>query len=300
MRSDTAEVLRKIRQGKSVSEKDLLLKLSNNRTILEHSLHIGRTPNCDKFENTKSLDVIFACNRFDLLKNTTLKTLFRPNPAIYNERYIDTLIRLYKEKKVLNITLYDVFNEYDSLYEVADLYLLYAKHNLLDQLYTLDNRLLLLKTKKRQTVKEKISDFFIPNDYDKEVTLLEILLSKNSKLTADKLIPDRGKANLEVNAILACYDLKYVGSILDYDDNPYIDRLEDSDSIEHERIPIDKTLGGIEIEVKLLQFSKAYPPLDITFGGIIIEDKFEQPRKAYGPIFVAVDGIVAPTKFLKP
>ena len=170
-----AEILKKTRSGKKVTESELLRKLNTGKTILEYCLERNRRVNCDRIEKSKSLNIIFKSKKFYLLHRTTLKALFKPNPSSDSERYIDTLIRLSKSDKSINMTLYNVFNDYDSLYEVADLYLLYAQNNLLSYLYPLDKDALLLEEDKRLTTKEKYHSFFFDNDNKpKKITFLEI------------------------------------------------------------------------------------------------------------------------------
>ena len=109
-----------------MEEKELLRVNSTGITKLEEILSNGGNPNCNSFDNKKSLDIILRTRRFDLLPKVTIKCLLRKRNG--NETYIDYLLRRFKRTKTINISLFDPFDKGASISDIAQLYIKYAQH----------------------------------------------------------------------------------------------------------------------------------------------------------------------------
>jgi len=110
-----------------IIEKSLLRKISGNY-ILENLLKNNEKIDECMFNRRESLDLILKYKRYDLLSRVTIRNLLRKKNS--KETYLDYILKEYEKNKNINISFVDPFDGIDSLRNIADLYIIYAKHNL--------------------------------------------------------------------------------------------------------------------------------------------------------------------------
>ena len=64
--------------------------------------------------------------------------------------------------------------------------------------------------------------------------------------------------------------------------------------------PIEVTLSGMVMEVRLLQFRKALSPMEVTPSGMVMEVSVSQEVNAYSPIVLTLSGMVMVCRLLLP
>ena len=124
------------------------------------------------------VDLIFKYERYDLLNNVYLRALIKL--ANLNETYMDIILEKYKEGIKIDITQSGIPLSFNTEM-TAKLYLIYAKHGLIEHLPKLD---------KGELLEEKNG-----------VRLIDKLLEEDKDLTM-KIIPDKVKEEFEIAMIL--------------------------------------------------------------------------------------------------
>jgi hypothetical protein len=67
---------------------------------------------------------------------------------------------------------------------------------------------------------------------------------------------------------------------------------EVSPLMENAKLPIDLTLPGITIEVRLLQSQNALLPMDVTLSGMVTDVKVLQFLKTFSPMALTPSGMI--------
>ncbi len=235
MKNSIGNTLQFIRQNMEVSEDNLLRATSTSDTVFEYVLKRGKPIKCERFSKTKSVDLILKYRRYELLKYVDIKTLLKTNRSNISECYLETILRLYKQNKDFNISCINPFDNSKSLEDTADVYLLYAKYNLVEYLPLLDSNLLLLQSleDKKENFKTKVEHFLYG---DSKRTLLEVMLLKNRQLTVDKILNESLKRNFDIAMILRSYDILQKRVEYDIKPNTYLDDIVNVINKEHSRI----------------------------------------------------------------
>ncbi len=214
-----------------MEEKELLRVNSTGITKLEEILSNGVDPNCNSFDNKKSLDIILRTRRFDLLPKVTIKCLLRKRNR--NETYIDYILRRFKRTKTINISLFDPFDKGASISDIAQLYIKYAQHDLLGYLPELTKENLLQISKNKRFL-------FVGSN------MLEILLSRNKILTLEKIIPSSLQTDFDIVVALNRNDIKQKKVKIDFKGNSlannYIESFNKKYKSMYQSLPQDKQL----------------------------------------------------------
>lgn len=166
-----------------------LLRVINGSYLLENMLKNNeKIPECT-FNQRDSLKLILKYKRYDLLENVTIRNLLRKRNK--NESFLDYILELSKVDKSINISLYDPFNGMYSLKNIADFYITYAKHDLVEYLPELTDELLLKKESNHLlrvlTFNKNFLSILFSRSQDKEF-VKEKLLSNGSVKDLDVLL----------------------------------------------------------------------------------------------------------------
>ena len=180
---------------------DRLLSKTNGVSILETMLKNGENiPEC-YFNQRESIDLILKYKRYDLLPSVTIRNLLRNNKS---ETYLDTILNMASIDKSINKSFLNPFGGFDSLKDIADFYIIYAKHDMQDYLPPLSEPML----------NQIESDPILQTITDKK-SLIHYLLRKEEdrKLVKSKLLSHSLVQDLDIILELNDNDKEYKASI---------------------------------------------------------------------------------------
>lgn len=167
-----------------IVENSLLKKINGNYILENLFVNNEKIPDCF-FNQRESLRLILKYKRYDLLKKVSIRNLLRKKTK--DKTYLDYILNLSKYEKDINLSFCNPFNGLYSIREIADFYIIYAKHDLLDYLPPLTEQELLKKEKDPM-----LKILTLNKD------LLSLILGKCSDDIKEKLLPNKRLRNLDI------------------------------------------------------------------------------------------------------
>lgn len=171
-----------------------------NKTFLEYMIDNNYKPNLSYNINKEVLNILYQKKRPDLLLEVDSSTLLKKIEETNDYTYFDYILECIKEGRIK----YNINKIKYSFYDINDIvkyYLIIAKNDMINYINEL--------TKK---------DLF--KDY-KGLNLLTALLSVDSNLTVNKILPNTIKKDPEIAAILKSYGFKQTDIDIINNNNDY-------------------------------------------------------------------------------
>ncbi len=160
-----------------MSEEELLEKNVSGLSKLEIILIAKGTPDCDWYTKTESLDIICKYKRFDLLEFAVPSGLLLRYKTI-NETYLDYILDCFNNGDKVNLDSFSPELYVSQLNQIAEYYITFARHNLIEYISPITKEELFRKKKGKR--------------------LIDVLFENDSKTTVDKIIPDYLKKDFDV------------------------------------------------------------------------------------------------------
>lgn len=174
-----------------LKRESLLLKKIDGKIVFENLLINGKS-NDDVaiFNRKKSLELILKYKKYDLLKNVTIRNFLRKKDK--NGTYLDYVLKLFSHGENINISFYDPFSKNESLNNIAEFYIIYAKHGL--EKYLPPMSLESLKSKETDSVGKMLTS---------KKSLLQMMIEKSSKdFVVKKFLSSSDIQDIEIITIL--------------------------------------------------------------------------------------------------
>ncbi len=217
-----------------MKNESLLLKKVDGKIILENLLSNGVSIENCIFNRRQSLSLLLKHKRYDLLKYVTIRNFLRKRDK--KGTYLDYILNRYSHGEDINIRFYDPLSKNDSLKNIADYYITYAKHDLESYLPRLTTEELKQKETdlvlKLLTENKSLLKLMISRSHDKEMIKKKFLGESNIR---DAEILDalgevdnpKAIAKMDTEGNLA---LKYLDDFYDGHESIY-NMLKDQDKI---------------------------------------------------------------------